>query len=391
MACVLPAKPSMLTLRSFIIGLLLSVFWVCLSALPAQAQGVDQLSFFQGVITSVQETQHLEVGGYPEVNQTLLVRLQDGGEISARYILPLGVEETNLLKAGERVIVAQLPHEEATYIVTDRYRLTPVMAIMVLFFVLIIAFAGLRGLTALIGLCFSLFLILYVIVPQIAGGADPMLVSLVGSFVIGGISLYLAHGFNRRTTIATISTFITLALAIVAAVSFVTMTKLLGLGSEETLELQYSPLTHINLRGLLLAGIIIGALGVLDDITTAQTAAVEEIYKANQKLDFNEVYSRGMSVGREHITSLVNTLALAYAGASLPTLLLFTVYPQPIWVTLNSELIVEEVIRTVVGSVALTLAVPITTFLAAAYFTGKLTQTPPALSGKSSHNHSQSE
>src|SRR5690606_24963107 len=135
----------------------------------------------------------------------------------------------------------------------------------------------------------------------------------------------------KRTTIALAGTFITLALAIVSAVSFVSLTKLLGLGSEETLELQYSPLTAINLRGLLLAGIIIGALGVLDDITTAQAAAVEEIHKANRKLGFQEIYSRGMSVGKEHITSLVNTLALAYAGASLPTLLLFTVYPQPIW------------------------------------------------------------
>lgn len=341
----------------------------------AHAQVIDQLTFFQGVVATIEETQHLEIGGYPEINQTLSIRLENGQTVEAKYILPLGVDESNLLKTGERVVVAQLPQDEATFIVTDRYRLTPVIAIMVLFFLIIVAFAGLRGLTALIGLSFSLFLILYVIVPQIAGGADPVLISLMGSFVIGGISLYLAHGFSKRTTIALASTFMTLVLAIIAAISFVSISKLLGLGSEETLELQYSPLTHVNLRGLLLAGIIIGALGVLDDITTAQTAAVDEIHKANPKLDFQEVYQRGMSVGKEHITSLVNTLALAYAGASLPTLLLFTVYPQPIWVTLNSELIVEEVIRTVVGSVSLALAVPITTFLAAAYFTRKLAKT----------------
>lgn len=361
----------MKAVSKFLLTLVICSYFFISTLQSVQAQAVDQLTFYQGVVTTIEETQHLEIGGYPEVNQSLTVRLQDGQTVPAKYILPLGVEESQLLKAGERVVVAQLPQENDSFIVTDRYRLTTVMAILAIFFILIVAFAGLRGLTALIGLCFSLFLILFVIVPQIASGADPMLVSLVGSFVIGGISLYLAHGFNTRTSIALVSTFLTLVLAIVAAISFVSMSKLLGLGSEETLELQYSPLTHINLRGLLLAGIIIGALGVLDDITTAQTAAVEEIHKANRKLDFQEVYQRGMSVGREHITSLVNTLALAYAGASLPTLLLFTVYPQPIWVTMNSELIVEEIIRTVVGSVALTLAVPITTFLAAAYFTGK--------------------
>jgi len=146
------------------------------------------------------------------------------------------------------------------------------------------------------------------------------------------------------------------------------MTRLFGLGSEESLDLQYGALKNINLQGLLLAGIIIGALGVLDDITTAQTAAVAELKLANAKLSFDELYRRGMAVGKEHITSLVNTLALAYAGASLPMLLLFTVYQQPLWVTLNSEFVVEEVVRTVVGSLALTVAVPITTFLAAYWF-----------------------
>ena len=126
---------------------------------------------------------------------------------------------------------------------------------------------------------------------------------------------------------------------------------------------------NINLRGLLLGGIIIGVLGILDDITTAQAAATEEIFKANRRLGFSELYSRAFSVGREHITSLVNTLVLAYAGASLPLFLLFTLHIQPWWVTLNSETIAEEIVRTLVGSMTLTLAVPITTGLAAYYYT----------------------
>ena len=132
-------------------------------------------------------------------------------------------------------------------------------------------------------------------------------------------------------------------------------------------------LENIDLKGLLLGGIIIGALGVLDDVTTGAAAAVDEIYKANPAFTFTELYQRGLSVGREHITSLVNTLALAYIGASFPLLLLFTTNAaQPLWVALNAENIVEEVIRTLVGSTTLILAVPITTALMA--YTLKLWQ-----------------
>ncbi|HYC80108.1 MAG TPA: YibE/F family protein, partial [Candidatus Binatia bacterium] len=141
----------------------------------------------------------------------------------------------------------------------------------------------------------------------------------------------------------------------------------------------------LNLRGLLLGGIILGVLGVLDDITTAQSAAVYEIRRANPALPFKELYSRGLSIGREHISSLVNTLFLAYAGASLPLFLFFTAgdHPQPFWVTLNSEFIAEELIRTLVGSVALMLAVPITTFLAAYYFSRR----PVEQSAAGEHSH----
>ncbi len=326
-------------------------------------------TFHKGKVEVVSEQETSEVGGYQETQQTVQVKLDNGQSISASYILPLGADDKRLLKVGNQVVIAEQQSADGpTYGVNDLYRLPSLGFVFVAFISLIVVFSGIRGLTALAGLGFTIWLLLFYVVPQIAGGADPMFVSLVSSVLIAGIALYLAHGFNKRTTISLVSTLITLSLAVIAAVSFVSMTKLFGLGSEESLELQYGAITNINLRGLLLAGIIIGALGVLDDITTAQTAAIEEIHKANPKLLFHDLYSRGMSVGREHITSLVNTLALAYAGASLPMLLLFTVYKQPLWVTLNSEFVVEEVVRTVVGSLALTLAVPITTGLAAWWF-----------------------
>ncbi|MDQ3008740.1 MAG: YibE/F family protein, partial [bacterium] len=325
-------------------------------------------TFHLARVARIVSQQDSEIGGYPEVMQQVEAEITTGEVVIADYYLPLGASSDRLLKTGQQVVLLeQVLGDESSFIVSDLYRLPSVMMIVALFTFLLVIFAGWRGLTALLGLGVSIALLLYYVVPQIAAGAEPMTVSLIGSLLIAAVSLYLAHGWNRRTTISLLGTLITLALSVIAAVSFVSFAKLFGLGSEESLELQYGAISGINLKGLLLAGMIIGALGVLDDITTAQAAAVDEIYKANPKLSMSELYSRGMSVGREHITSLVNTLALAYAGASLPMLLLFTVYKQPLWVTVNSEFIVEEVIRTMVGSLALLLAVPITTWLAA-YF-----------------------
>ncbi len=151
----------------------------------------------------------------------------------------------------------------------------------------------------------------------------------------------------------------------VAAVSF---THLFGMGSEESLFI-LGDLPGISLKGLLLGGIMLGLLGVLDDITTAQSAVVDELKQANQSLSFSELYRRGLSVGREHIASLINTLFLAYAGASLPLFLLFSLNQgQELWMIFNNEMIAEEIVRTLVGSTGLILAVPITTALAAYVF-----------------------
>lgn len=235
-----------------------------------------------------------------------------------------------------------------------------------LFFGLAVLFSRRRGVTAILGLGITALILARFIVPAIIGGSNPLVVSLVGALAIAFSSIYLAHGFNLRTSIAVGSTLLTLVIAWVMAIVFVSLANLFGLGSEEAFYLQLAPVEQLNLRGLLLGGIILGALGVLDDITTAQAAAVDELRKANPALPVQELYRRGLSVGTEHITSLVNTLFLAYAGASLPLFILFTIYNEtPVWVALNSEFVAEEIVRTLVGSVALILAVPITTVAAA--------------------------
>lgn len=301
--------------------------------------------------------------------QTVEVELLDGESKGQIKQVEIGgfitIAEDQTVKLGEILIVSE---ELGNYYLVDKFRVPYLLVIFGIFFLMVFVFGRLKGLASILGLFVSLLVLIYFIIPRIVSGDNPVIVSLFGAFVIAFISIYLAHGFSKRTTIALGSTLITLGISAVASFIFVGLARLSGAGSEEALFLQSGVLSGVNLKGLLLGGIIIGSLGVLDDITTAQVATVDELKKANNKFSVNELYKRGISVGREHIASLVNTLVLAYAGASFPLLLLFTQNKDiPFWVSINSEYLAEEVVRTLVGSTSLILAVPISTFLAA-YF-----------------------
>lgn len=314
---------------------------------------------FGGVVRSVQEVE-LEILGGVDAGRVITI---ENGILNNR-------DDMRLL-VGETVIMQQLirPGGDVDYLLREKYRLHSILVLVLFFFVLGVLLGGRVGFTSVAGLAVSIAILMLFVVPKIITGSNPLVISLTGSAGIAVTSLYLAHGYNRRTTIALISTIITLILSTVLAVVFVHLGKLFGMGSEESVFLQIGVLQEVNLRGLLLGGIIIGALGVLDDITTSQTAAIDELSKANHKLGFLELYRSGTSIGREHIASLINTLALAYVGASLPILLLFSVNQDaPWWVIVNSEFVAEEIIRTLVGSCTLLLAVPISTWMAAKSF-----------------------
>jgi uncharacterized membrane protein len=336
---------------------------------PARTSATPTDEFLRAVVIRVLGEERRVIGETPEPVQVVVARVRAGAasEVRAEYSPPPGTERTALLRPGDRIIITRLSDApNAPYAVVDRDRLAPLLIIFALFVAGAVYFSRIRGFTSVIGLMITIVVLARFVVPGILGGGNPLTVSLAGALVIALVSIYLAHGFSRRTSVALLGTLITLALSAVLAIVFVRLAWLSGSGSEEAMYLALGPAAAVNLRGLLLGGIILGALGVLDDITTGQAAAVDEISKANPALPPAELYRRGLSVGQEHITSLVNTLVLAYAGASLPLFLLFTVYAdQPFWVTINSEFLAEEIVRTLVGSLTLILAVPITTLLAA--------------------------
>jgi uncharacterized membrane protein len=254
------------------------------------------------------------------------------------------------------------------YFFVDFDRRMPLLALGVLFSIVVIALGRWRGLAALAGLGVSLIVLVKFVLPAILEGSEPVAVAVVGGATIMFLALYLAHGLNAATTTAVLGTLASLGLTALLALLFVEISAFTGSGSEEAAFLQISQ-QQVNLEGLLLASIIIGTLGVLDDVTVTQASAVWELRRANPGYGFGNLFGAAIRIGRDHIASTVNTLVLAYAGASLPLLILFSVSDRALDQVVNTEIVAEEVVRTLVGSIGLVASVPITTGLAAVVVT----------------------
>ena len=222
------------------------------------------------------------------------------------------------------------------------------------------AVARLRGLASLVGLAFAFFILLQFVLPGLLAEESPTLVSLVGSAAIMFVVLYLAHGFSARTTTALVGTLFGLTLVAVLGSIAVSVARLTGLTSEETVTCRGTTRPSTS-PGLVLAGIVVAGLGVLNDVTITQASAIWQLHEVSPEITWRELYTRGMTVGRDHIASTVYTIVFAYAGAALPLLLLFELSSLPVWTTVTSSALAEEVIRTLVGAIALVLAVPVTT------------------------------
>jgi uncharacterized membrane protein len=303
-----------------------------------------------------------------------------GREVEVSYDDPLVDLQSQELRQGDAIVIGKIvTADETSYVMVDRYRLPVLIYAIIFFLILAIIFGRLRGFTSLIGLVVSIFILLNFVTPNILEGKNPVVVVLIGAAAIALVSMFLAHGFNKRTLLAVVSTLLTLGLAEGLGYGLIVASRLLGNGSEEAFFLQSGYFGAINLQGLLLGGMLIGTLGILNDVTIAQSAAVEELHGANPKLTFKELYAKGGSIGREHIASLINTLVLVYAGASLPLFLLLSINNKELWPILNSATIAEEIIRTLVGSIALIIAVPITTGLSAYYFSTEIKKIPASV------------
>ena len=308
-------------------------------------------------------------GGSTQPYQRLLLRIQSGSMAGEEIVVEQGtiniISQERLFHPGDRVYLERAigPDGDRFYI-SDFERTGPLLGIAAVFVGLVVLLGRSRGIRSLAGTLFSLVVIFAFALPQIMAGRDPVSVSIVGSLVLLTVSTYLIYGWNLKAHAAVIGMMLSLALTGVLAWLFVGWTRMTGLTSEESSYLIIELGPSINLRGLVLAGIIIGALGVLDDICVGQASAVFELVNANRNLRWTELLRRGLNIGRDHVAAMVNTLLLAYVGASMPLMLAFNIFQEPLWRRINREPIAEEIVRTLVGSIGLILAVPITSLIA---------------------------
>ncbi|OGK18168.1 hypothetical protein A2866_04730 [Candidatus Roizmanbacteria bacterium RIFCSPHIGHO2_01_FULL_39_8] len=308
--------------------------------------------------------------------QKLTVKITQGNLKNKTYNIQVPIvsgDIKNRFEIKEPIIVSyeKLPGGQENVLVVDRVRTSPLLILFFLFLVVVFLIGRLKGFTSFLGMLFTFLIIIQFIVPQILIGNDPVIVSLLAALFIIPVSFILSHGFNKKTFVAIGGTCISLILTGVLAYIFVKMTRLTGYAAEEAVYLQTLKGNAFNIKGLLLAGILIGSMGILDDITISQTSIVEELHKTDKTLSFRKLYQKGMNVGRDHIASLVNTLVLVYAGASLPLFLLFTNSNMNYSMAISNEVIATEIVRTLVSSIGIIAAVPITTLLAS-YFAKKV-------------------
>jgi uncharacterized membrane protein len=348
------------------------VLLVLVAAPYTQAQELvgEHQDIVRAVVTQIVE-ERTELEGFDVRSAVQVVRVtfiegdQNGKEVELQ-------NDYGTLSVGDRVYVSHTVHVggEEYYSLFERDRSGALLFVVGLFIGAVVLLGGVQGLRALLSLIAGLGIVTYALVPSLMAGYPPVAVSVFFATAILAVAIFATHGFARGSTIAFVGTVSAVALTGVLATYAVDLAGFTGFASDDAVYLNLATKGTLDIVGLLLAGIIIGVLGVLDDIAITQVAVVSELYRAQPSLSIRDVFARAMRVGRDHASALVNTLVLAYAGASLPLLLLFSQSTMDPLLIVNREVFAVEVMRALLGSIGLMMTVPITTFLAAYFMRG---------------------
>ncbi len=313
-----------------------------------------------------------ETDDNPQTCRAMSVELHEGDEAGAVVALPMINLSTGLIppdvSVGDQIVVGYEPTTN-TYFFADQDRRAVLGWLVALFAVVVIGLGRFRGGLALVAMAATIVVLVGFVAPSVLDGHDPLLVAVVAASAIAFVSLYLTHGFGPTTTVALAGTLAALGLTLGLSWVFFELANFSGLATDEGFTLPFIA-QDLDLASLLLGGAVLGALGALDDVTVTQVATVAELHYRSPKLSTRELVVSGVRVGREHIASTVNTLLLAYAGASMPILLIIAASNQSMSMAANSELVAVEIVRTLCGSIGLVAAVPITTALAAVVVNG---------------------
>ena len=333
---------------------------------------IPGVSYPDGRITGVQEISCEGLAGSTpgvgsQVCANLTVEILEGEDRGLSAVVPVNdVVYSSGATVGERVVLVRVPPtggEPAAYQFSEFERRTPLLVITLAFCAAVVVVARWRGFASLVGLGFAAVILVQFMFPALISGSNPVLVGLVGSSAIMFVVLYAAHGFTARTTTALLGTLFGLLLSAGFGALATAWAHLTGATGEDDFVLAASA-PDLRLTSVVICGIIVAGLGVLNDVTITQASAVWEL--ADSDPDPKRLFSRAMRIGRDHIASTVYTIAFATAGASLPVLLLISIYDRPMLEVLQAELFATEVIRTLVGSIGLVMAVPLTTAIGVA-------------------------
>ena len=322
-------------------------------------------------VDTVIEEGVLTLGEVDQAYQILYVTVTDGDYAGQSFTIDYGTRQIRNdmipLQVGDDIMItiSSRPDGTLSAFFADYYRGRSLLVLVITFVAFGIIVSGWKGVRSLIGIALSLVVIIVIILPGIQQGKDPLVTSIFGSFFFVSYSLYIVYGWNMKTHAAVVGSLLALIITGILAFIFVDQSRLTGYGNENMFYISQLTQNTLNVRHLLLAGILIGTLGVLDDLVISQSSAVFELYRNNPAQNFQSLYRSAMNIGKDHIAATVNTLVLAYAGAALPMLLLFSYRSVDFLMAINLEFIAEEIVRTLVGSLGLFAAVPITTSLAA--------------------------
>lgn len=336
---------------------------------PPTASSPYGSSTHRAEVIAILEEGTVTLGDRTQPYQIVQVQVVEGPYAGQQFEVDYGQRQIRpaelQLRVGEPILVtvSALPQGGVSAHFTDFVRTPSLVWLLVVFILFSVVISGWKAVRGLVGMALSFVVILGFIIPQILAGNDPVLVSVVGSFAVMLVTLYIVYGWTLKTHAAALGTLIALVITGLIASYFMNFTRLTGFGTEDALFLIQQANFNINLRGLLLGGFLIGALGVLDDLVITQASVVFELRQLDTSLDLRSLYGRAMAVGQDHVAATVNTLVLAYTGVALPLLLLFTLSGQQLGTLFNLEFVAEEVVRMLVGSLGLMAAVPITTAL----------------------------
>lgn len=374
----------------YVLGILIGLVGVLPSVATAQpAEEVNEV--VRGEVLRILDTYERPIAGTDAMGQVqeLQVELLSGrraGDIVTFENEAVQLREGDVFFLNHLTTLAG----EEIFLYRDADRRVPLLTLGLLFVTLMLVFAGWQGVRALSSLALSIGAILFVLVPALLAGYSAIWVSLGVAGIILALVLFGTHGFRPHVIIAFLGTWGAVLVTCLVAAGWVQMMRLSGFGSDASVYLNFATDGTLDFAGLLLGGIIIGILGVLDDVSITQASVVQELKAANSNFTWRELYTRAIRVGRDHVASLVNTLALAYVGVALPLVLFLATSQAPVGELLNQEVVAAELTRIMIGSIGLILAVPLTTLLAASWFGPRMVDPdtlPPSAPCGHAHHH----